>query len=53
MEVLATIAGTATSTVSRWEKGELQPGLDELKRLREFAFAHGLAWSDRMLFEEV
>jgi len=51
LEVMGTIAGTATSTVSRWESGELVPGIEEIKRLRGFAALHGLAWRDELIFD--
>jgi len=51
LEVMGTIAGTSASTVSRWESGELVPGIEEIKRLRTFAISHGLAWRDSLIFE--
>jgi predicted transcriptional regulator len=47
----AAIAGVSQATISRWEKGELVPRLDELKRIREAALARGLIWNDAALFE--
>lgn len=48
---LAALAGTTQATVSRWERGELQPGLAEMARIREGARARGIAWDDSWFFE--
>ena len=48
---LAQIAGVRQATVSRWERGELEPSLSALERIREAAIARGLDWHDRWLFE--
>ncbi len=48
---LAVLAGTTQATVSRWERGELEPGLTEMARIRDGAHAKGIAWDDRWFFE--
>lgn len=48
---LAAIAGTTQATVSRWEKGELQPDRTQLARIREAAMSRGVAWDDAWFFE--
>jgi transcriptional regulator with XRE-family HTH domain len=48
---LAAIAGVSQATVSRWETGELTPGYEELKRIREEAVRRGIAWDDALFFE--
>ena len=48
---LAEIAGVTQATVSRWENGELDPGRNELGRIRDAARDRGLDWDDRWFFE--
>jgi transcriptional regulator with XRE-family HTH domain len=48
---LARIAQVSQGTVSKWETGELEPGRDELGRIRDAARARGIAWDDRWFFE--
>lgn len=48
---LAEIAGVSQGTVSKWEKGELEPSREELGRIRDEAQARGLDWSDSWFFE--
>lgn len=48
---LGDIAGVTQATVSRWENGELEPGREEMARIRESARARGIAWDDRWFFE--
>jgi DNA-binding transcriptional regulator YiaG len=50
-EVIGAIASVTTSTVSRWESGQLVPGTEELHRLRQFIVTHELPWDDRWLHE--
>ena len=44
------IVGVTQATVSKWEKGKLQPGLRELALIREAADAQGLPWEDSWFF---
>lgn len=45
------LAGVSQATVSRWEKGELQPKHSELSRIRDAAHKVGIDWSDAWFFE--
>lgn len=47
---LAAICGTSQGTVSKWEKGELSPSLDDLTAIREYAMKNGRPWSDSVVF---
>lgn len=49
----AKIAGVSQSTVSNWERGEWEPTLDNISRVRSEALRRGLEWSDAVLFEPV
>lgn len=48
---LAEIAGVTQATVSRWEKGQLEPGRGELRRIKQAVLDKGAAWDDRWVFE--
>ena len=48
---LAEIAGVSQGTVSKWEKGELEPSREELGRIRGEAQARGLDWNDSSFFD--
>lgn len=48
---MAAIARTSQATVSRWENGELQPDLRQMKRIRAFALERGLGWDDSLFFD--
>lgn len=45
------IAGTTQPSVCRWEKGEQNPDLEEMERIRTAARTRGIAWDDRWFFE--
>lgn len=45
------LAGATQATVSRWEAGELNPTLDQLRRVRAEAQRRKLAWHDSFFFE--
>lgn len=47
---LAEIAGTSQATVSRWEKGELHPDIQQLQKIRSEAGERGIDWNDAWLF---
>lgn len=49
--VFGGIAGTTQASVSRWETGELEPGLEDLARIRAEALSRDLPWDDRWFFE--
>ena len=46
----AAISNVSQATVSRWEKGDLSPGLAEMSRIRDAAKSRGLAWDDALFF---
>lgn len=45
------IAGTTQATVCRWEAGELQPDLEQLRKIRNEVIAQGKPWDDTWFFE--
>lgn len=47
----ARIAGSTQTTVSRWERGELEPSRSEMARIRDHAKATGKPWDDAWFFE--
>ena len=49
--VFAEIAGTSQGSVSRWEKGDQDPDLTEMEKIRECARERGIDWNDRWFFE--
>jgi hypothetical protein len=50
-EMMGAIAGRSHAIVSRWEAGQVPPGLDELLRLRSYALALELPWNDAILLD--
>ncbi len=48
---LARIAETTQPTVSRWEKGELEPSRAEMALIRTAVIARGRPWADVWFFE--
>lgn len=47
----AGIAGTTQATISRWERGELEPGRDQLEKIRDEAARLHIKWSDKWFFD--
>lgn len=48
---MAAIADVTQATVSRWEKGEFGPSLDEAARIRAEAAAREIPLDDSVFFE--
>ncbi|MDR7037372.1 transcriptional regulator with XRE-family HTH domain [Methylobacterium sp. BE186] len=47
---MAAIAGVGQSTVSKWERGSLEPSRDELARIRAEARRRRIKWRDEWFF---
>lgn len=50
-KAMAEITGRDQATVSRWERGELEPSRDDMERVRSFARSRHLRWNDKLFFE--
>jgi len=48
---LARVAGTTQSTVSRWERGEMEPDREQMAAIRKLAVERGIQWEDSWFFE--
>lgn len=48
---MAALTGARQATVSRWERGELEPDRRQLTAIRDEAKRRGLKWDDRWFFE--
>jgi transcriptional regulator with XRE-family HTH domain len=47
---MAALTGTRQATVSRWERGELEPSRDQLNSIRNEAAKRGIEWDDSWFF---
>ncbi|KAA0572241.1 helix-turn-helix domain-containing protein [Azospirillum sp. B21] len=50
-KAMAEITGRDQATVSRWERGELEPSRDDMERVRNFARSLKRRWDDKLFFE--
>lgn len=48
---MAKITGTTQSTISRWERGELEPDRGHLASIRAYAKTNGIRWNDAWFFD--
>lgn len=48
---LAELTGATQPTVSRWDRGDLEPDRSQMARIRDFAQQQGHRWNDRWFFE--
>ena len=48
---MAALADTTQATVSRWEKGGLEPDREHLSRIRAEAERRAIAWDDAWFFQ--
>lgn len=49
---MAEVAGARQATISRWERGELEPDRDQMGRIRDEAARRGIEWKDEWFFEQ-
>jgi predicted transcriptional regulator len=48
---LAAVAEVSQGTISKWERGDLDPSREEMGRIRAEAIKRGLDWNDSWFFE--
>ena len=48
---LAAVVEVSQGTISKWERGDLDPSREELARIRDEARRRGLDWNDSWFFE--
>ncbi|MEN6306015.1 MAG: helix-turn-helix domain-containing protein [Armatimonadia bacterium] len=48
---MASLTETTQATVSRWEKGELEPDRQQMGAIRAAAAARGIEWRDEWFFD--
>ncbi|NUB26261.1 helix-turn-helix domain-containing protein [Azospirillum brasilense] len=48
---MARVVGRDQATVSRWERGALEPSRDDLEKIREHARSRRIRWDDCLFFE--
>lgn len=44
------VAKVSQATICRWERGEFEPGRDNLEHIRSAALERGLEWEDALFF---
>jgi len=47
---MAALTGAQQATVSRWERGQLEPSRDQLIAIRDEVIRRGIAWDDSWFF---
>ncbi len=48
----AVVCQVDQSTVSKWESGDLEPSLSQMRRIRDMAKKRRMKWSDKWFFEK-
>lgn len=48
---MAALTGVQQATVSRWEKGGLEPNREQMERIRSSAQSQGKNWDDSWFFD--